>query len=172
MNQSDGVRDVAALGEIKLPTIRKSRRPVFSRFFAIVGGGLGVYLTFAIAFNWFTQPKTSVQNIAVATPKPLPASVAVVTPKPPPAPVAVVEAPVVPPAPSVSEPPIAVEPPASQAFAAAPPEAEEKPARVVAKPAPRKHAERTTPRQEAIVRDRRNSGDHASHSPYEFRSSW
>ena len=167
-----------------MPTIRKSRRPVFSRFFAIVGGGLGVYLTFAIAFNWFTQPKTSVQNIAVATPKPLPASVAVVTPKappapvavvtpkPPPAPVAVVEAPVVPPAPSVSEPPIAVEPPASQAFAAAPPEAEEKPARVVAKPAPRKHAERTTPRQEAIVRDRRNSGDHASHSPYEFRSSW
>jgi hypothetical protein len=137
---------------------------------SIVGGGLSVYLVFAITFNWLMQPKPAVESVALATPKPLTAPVAVVTPKPPPAPVAVVEAPVVGPAP---QPPMAVEPPASHAFAAATPEVEEKPAPVVPKQTPpRKHVERTTPRQEAIVRDRRNSGDHASHSPYEFRSSW
>jgi hypothetical protein len=56
------------------------------------------------------------------------------------------------------------------AFAAASPEVEEKPPPLVPKPAPKKHVERANPRREATTRH--NSGDHVSHSPYEFRSSW
>jgi hypothetical protein len=125
-----------------------------------VGFCLGAYVLLAVAFHWLMQPTVS-ENYGIAAYKPPPATI-VVYPK----------GPFVPPAPSeLPSLSVAAEPAALAAFAAVVLEVEEKPAVEAPKKAPQKRVARTTPRQET-GRDRRNSGEHVSHSPYEFRSVW
>ena len=124
-----------------------------------VASCIGVYVVFAFAFHWMMQPTVS-ENYGIAAYKPPPATIVVYR-----------EGPFVPPPPSKLPPSaVAEEPPASAAFAAALPEVAQKPAPAVQ--APKKHVARTPPRREATVRDRRNSWDRPSASPYEFRSVW
>lgn len=139
--------------------VRTSRRQR-SSVLAVVGGGLAVYLVFAIAFNWLMQPK-AVANIEVAAHRLMPATVPIK------------EGPIFPSAPSELRSPLAAtDPPVSEAVAAGTAEVEERPAPAGAKQAPTKHLERTTPRHERTGRDRRNSSHHASGPLYEFRPVW
>jgi len=124
-----------------------------------VASCIGVYVVFAFAFHWMMQPTVS-ENYGIAAYKPPPATIVVYR-----------EGPFVPPPPSKLPPSaVAEEPPASAAFAAAPPDVAQKSTPAVQ--APKKHVTRTPPRREATVRDRRNSWDRPSASPYEFRSVW
>jgi hypothetical protein len=123
---------------------------------ARVGVCIGVYVLLAVAFHWLMQPTVS-ENFGIAAYKPLPATIVVYS-----------KVPFVPPAPSeLPSASVATEPPALAAFAAVVPEVVEKPAVEVLQPAPQKRVARTRPRP-----DHRNSWDHVSRSPYEFRSVW
>jgi hypothetical protein len=122
-----------------------------------VGFCFGAYVLLAVAFYWLMQPVIT-ENYGIAAYKPPPATT-VVYPK----------TPFVPSAPS--EPPsVAAEPPPLAAFAAVVPEVVKTPVVETPKQAPQKRAARTAPRKET-GRDR-NSWDHVSRSPYEFRSVW
>jgi hypothetical protein len=150
--------------------LNSSRQQDFS-LAAGVGFCLGAYVLLAVAFHWLMQPTVS-ENYGIAAYKPPPATVVpyAKTPFVPPTPELPSSSIAAEPLPSAA---FAAEPPPSAAFAAAIPEVEEKPSVEIAKQAPTKHVARTTPRrQERTGRDRRDSWNQVSRSPYEFRSIW